>query len=122
MRKSERINLFFRQLSSVEPCSDHDQAYRLIESTLNAIEDKYSGVAFDPGAWKTDGRIYLPQADRSFRSTEHHDVVKYQSLGHWTFIAANGAFLIHEIQRGKVVVDRPGLDGRAVEAFVIKAK
>lgn len=117
MKKTERVRLFFRRLEQARPCENHDEAYALIVMTLNSVEDAHSGVPFNPATWQNDGRLYPPQPDRGVLSKDCPGVIRYRSLGHWTYVAPNGAFRIEEIATHKTLVDRPGWDGRTVEAF-----
>lgn len=71
----------------------------------------------NPATWATDGRLYPPQADNATNPKEYPGVLRYRSVAHWTYIAPNGAFRIEIIASRKVLVDRPGQDGRPVEAF-----
>lgn len=117
MKKAERVRRFLERLAAAEPCASHDDAHSLIVTTLNAIEDEHSGVLFNPAAWENDGRLYPPQLDNAVLLTDLPGVLRYRSVGHWTFIAPNGAFRIEEIAARKILLDRPGADGRPVGAF-----
>ena len=117
MRKNERVRLFLARLAAAAACTNHDEAYALIAATLTAVEDENSGVPANPATWDTDGRLYPPQADNATEPKEYPGVVRYRSVAHWTYIAPNGAFRIEIIPSRKVLIDRPGQDGRPVEAF-----
>jgi hypothetical protein len=120
MKKSERVRLFLDRLKAAEPCADHDEAYDLIAVILNAVEDEHSGVPPNPATWESDGRLYPPQADRASLPAGFSGVVRYRSLGHWTYVAPNGAFRIKEIASREVLIDCVGRDGRGVQAFAVR--
>ena len=112
--KAVRLKLFVERLKASAPAMDREQARQLIENALNAIEDEFLGVPFDPANWRTDGRMYPVQDDNADDVEGYPDVTVYHSRKHDTFIRDNGAFEIREATTGKVVVARPGADGRGV--------
>lgn len=111
--KAERIAEFFRRLAALPPLADQASARRAIEATLNAVEDELSGVAFNPGNWRTDGRMY-PVQDDNAADVQGSGVLALRSRGHETFLAANGAIEIRESTNDKVVFTKAGADGRGV--------
>lgn len=119
MKKMARMKMLLERLAKAPLCRSHDEAYRLLSQELNAIEDEYSGVPFEPEKWESDGRLYMPQRDNASLSPQHRGVIRYRSRSHWTFVADNGAFLIQEIPTNRVVLERPGEDGRLTAEFTI---
>jgi hypothetical protein len=119
MNKRARMQLFFKLLATARPCTDVDDAYRQIETILNAIEERHSGVPYDPGNWKNDSRLYMPLMDNSSHPRDCRGVTKLWSFGQSTLIAPNGAYLIKETRSEPVVLEKAGHDGRAVSAFGI---
>lgn len=115
----ERFALFLKRLLVSPAAATHDEARALLADTLNAVEDAFSGVAFDPGKYLTDGRLYPPQDDSRREVPGRDDVVRFRSRGHNTWIASNGAIRIEKIGKmGEPAVcclDKPGADGRTVE-------
>ena len=71
-------------------------------------------IPFDPDAWLSDGRMYPPQGDSRRKVPGRNDLVRYRSLGHNTWIGANGAIRIAGVD-GQVFLEKPGADGRTVE-------
>ena len=63
LSKDARLRLFFDGLRSAIPAANHDEAFALIATTLNAVEGEHSGVPANPSNWQSDGRMYPPQAD-----------------------------------------------------------
>jgi hypothetical protein len=61
--KAERFLLFLSQLSPVPSVDSGDAALGLITSTLNRVEDEWSGSPFAPTRWQDDGRLYPPDPD-----------------------------------------------------------
>jgi hypothetical protein len=114
LRKQERLDEFVRRLAALPAARSHDEARRLIEVTLNQVEDELSGVPYDPGRWRTDGRMYPVQDDHAADVDGHPSVTSYRSRRHDTFIAANGAFEIHDLSTGGILIRKLGADGRGV--------
>lgn len=124
LSKKERLQLFLKALADVpddQRPSTHDEAFALIATTLNRIEDAHSGVPYNPDTWQTDGRMYPPQLDARRSVQGFTGVTRYRSKGHNTFIGDNGAIEIASIPAGggvldgrKVFVSVPGRDGRDV--------
>jgi hypothetical protein len=112
--KKLRFAEFIRQLGALPPASNHDEAFRQLEETLNQTEDEQSGVPFDPARWRTDGRMYPPQSDSASDVEGYPDLISYRSRRHETTIAKNGAFEIRDVQTGEVVLHKPGRDGKGV--------
>ena len=117
--QAQRVAEFLRRLGEARPVASHDGAFELVRDTLNAVEDQFSGVAFDPNKHLTDGRLYPPQEDSRRSVPGRDDVVRYRSRGHNTWIATNGAIRIEKIGKGSepstCCLDKPGADGKAVE-------
>ena len=117
LSKAERLAEFFRRLGIAEAVSSFDEAYRLLCSTLDGVEDELSGLTNEPDRWMTSDRMFPPQLDR-MSSVEECEVKRFDNLRHITFIAANGAIEIRSMRRKKGVIDvhfsKAGLDGRAI--------
>src|SRR4051812_33222003 len=119
LTQAQRVAEFLKGLGEARPAASHDEAFDLVRDTLNAVEDQFSAVAFDPEKHLTDGRLYPPHEDSRRSVPGRDDVVRYRSRGHNTFIAANGAIRIEKIGKGGepsiCCLDKPGADGKAVE-------
>jgi hypothetical protein len=114
MTKGERLALFYERLQAATAASSHDEAYALLCSTLNAVENEHSGVPFNPDNWQTDGRMYPPQQDRASRVEGFPEVIRYGSFRHNTFIASNGAIEVRIIATDAVHFVKPGANGKGV--------
>jgi len=117
MTKPLRFQLFLDRLGQAEAVASHDTALSLIEKILNAVEDEYSGIAFNPHAWQSDGRMYPPQEDMASAAVGYSHVTVYRSRSHRTYIAENGAFMITEVFGSRMIIQKCGVDGRHVEDF-----
>ena len=112
--KRDRLREVFRRLASAESPSTFDEAYRLLCSTIELVEDQHSGLPNEPARWKELQRLFPPGTDR-MSSVEGTEVKRFDSLGHVTYIAPNGAIEIRakRSNTGQVVVhlSKPGSDG-----------
>jgi hypothetical protein len=115
----ERFALFLKRLMASAAATTQDEARTLLAETLNAVEDAFSGVAFDPDKHITDGRLYPPQDDSRRDVLGRNDVVRFRSRGHNTWIASNGAIRIEKIGKtgepSVCCLDKPGADGMTVK-------
>lgn len=119
LTQAERIAVFLKRLEHSKPARTREEAFRHVTDTLNAVEDSFSGAAYDPEKHLTDGRLYPPQPDSKRDVPGREDVVRYRSRGHNTWIADNGAIRIEKIAKGAeppvCCLDKPGADGKTVE-------
>jgi hypothetical protein len=114
VNKAARLRLFLARLAASPIAANHDQAFALIASVLNAVEDEHSGVPADPNNWRSDGRMYPPQADNARPSADLPGVIVYRSFAHRTLIASNGAFTIIELSTNKALIEKLGGDGKGL--------
>jgi hypothetical protein len=77
MDKKARLELFYETLGAAPAATTRDEAYALICTTLNAIEDEHSGVPNTPSNWQTDGRLYPPQTDRAYAVDGFPELIRY---------------------------------------------
>ena len=115
MTKGERIAELVRRLEAAAPASNADEALNLVTSILEAVEDQHSGVANDPSSPFADERIWPPIARYSFAIAGRDDLDCYRQKGHETLIGAGGAILIRTRIETRVILDKPGRDGRKVD-------
>jgi uncharacterized protein YPO0396 len=116
--RKQRLREFLHRLERSSCASSLDEARKLIDATLNAVEDEMSGVPYNPTTWLTDGRMY-PVQDDNIRDLPGHPTVKRaRSKDHNTYIAKNGAIRIVQISTKEVVLDKPGEDGNVVSRGV----
>lgn len=111
--KAERLTIFFDRLTAAPPANNAEEAYNLIATTLNAVEDEYSGAPFNPPMWKTDERMYPPFKDNRRAVVGYPEVTRYRSVGHHTMVGSNGSIQIVSV-RGVTLFDKAGIDGRYV--------
>lgn len=116
--KPERVQLLFQELTNAAPQSTEPGVLRLIEETLDLIEDAYSGVPKNPMHFETikpDGRLYAPHPQFKIAS-RRPGCSCYRQAAHKTYVAANGAFRIVAMTSAgeDVVFDKAGADGKGV--------
>lgn len=117
MDKQQRLQEFLRRMTSAPAASDHQSALALLSDTLNAVEDQYSGVPYDPESWETDGRMYPPQLDSSREVKGFPGVIRYRSRSHNTYISDAGAIEIqtpNPAHQGSVLFSKLGANGQGV--------
>ena len=118
--KAERLAEFFRRLGAASAASSGDEAYRLLCSTLDQVEDEMSGLPNQPARWLTLDRMFPPQTDR-MTLVEGCAVTRFENLRHITYIAANGAIEIRSRRRRNGASDvhfsKAGSDGRMLIEF-----
>lgn len=112
MDKKARLVIFYQQLSDAPPVSTHDEAYELLCTVLNRVEDEHSGIPNNPENWETDGRLYPPQLD-SVRKIDD-DLLRYRSSKHNTYIASNGAIEVCSVNNDEVLFAKAGANGKGV--------
>jgi hypothetical protein len=113
--KAARLAEFFRRLERAPACSHLASAREQLEEIMNAVEDEFSGVPFNPDAQNAppDGRMYPPH-DKYLRDSGSSKVQLFAHVRHRTAFAANGAIKI-TLSDGTVAIDKPGQDGRTVD-------
>jgi len=110
LSKSARLKIVLQRLHTAEATATHDAAFALIAEILNDVEDEHSGIPANPSNWRSDGRMYPPQADNARSSPDLPGVMVYRNRGHRTLVAANGAFTIIDVQTDEVLIEKLGLD------------
>lgn len=61
---AERLAIFYEPLAASPACQTSDEALVLLITTLEAVEDEFSGVIKNPTpGLKPDGRMHAPQPD-----------------------------------------------------------
>jgi hypothetical protein len=115
--KTERLAEYFRRLGGAAVACSFAEAYGLVCSTLDAVEDAMSGLPNEPERWMTLDRMFPPQVDR-MSSVDGCEVKRFDHLRHITYIAANGAIEIRSKGRKRGAIEvhfsKAGADGRRI--------
>lgn len=112
--KGERLGEFYSRLESAPPVGSFLSAYELLKVTLNAVEDEFTNIPFNPNNWMDDGRLYPPQEDSIRNVPGHENVTMFRSRGHLTYIADNGAIEIQQTKSMEIVFSKHGSNGFGV--------
>ena len=116
LTKRERLAIVFERLRTGPRASSADEARVLLDSTLVAVEDEFSGIpATVPPPAGVGERMYPALPDRTHPLTGRADVIVMEHRHQSTYLRDNGAILIVESRDGKVLLDLPGIDGRRVD-------
>jgi len=112
MDKNERFALFVREMEEAAPAASFEEARLLLETVLNGVEDRHSGVPYNPENWQADGRLYPPHDD-SERKSDTRGVRIFRTRGHRVSIAENGALRIVAADLpARIIFEKVGKDGR----------
>jgi len=111
--KAERLEIFKRSLLRAKSAASLSEALQQIAEILNRIEDRHSGIPFDPEHWMSDGRLYPPQHDAERLVPDHPNVRRFRSRQHNTFIGNNGAIEIQDLT-GEVLLAKRGENRKGV--------
>jgi hypothetical protein len=112
--KEERVAIFVGRLAAAPAAATAEAAFAQVGAILNAVEDEFTDIPYDPASWQTDGRLYPPQADNKRSVEGRSGVVRFRSRGHNTYIGENGSIKITSVANDEVVLEKPGRDGRTV--------
>jgi hypothetical protein len=114
MERGARFALFVEEMEAAEPAASYEEARQLLETILNEVENRHSGVPFIPDNCAADGRMYPPQDD-SEQKSGLAGVRMFRTRRHRVWIAENGAIRITTAgTRGEqIVLDKAGKDGGA---------
>lgn len=117
MERSERFTLFVQEVTEAAPAATYEEARKSVASILDRIEDVHSGVEYNPGAWRDDGRMYPPGDDYE-RQSPFPDVRVFRTRGHYVFFGSNGAIKITSAKwplgdpEAEIILNKPGKDGK----------
>lgn len=112
--KHVRLQVFLERLRSAEPVATGEEAKRLIDETLNEVENRLTDIPYDPTQWRTDGRMYPVQDDNAGDVDGYPEVTSYRSRKHETLVRENGAFEIRDANTQEVLIAKAGSDGKGV--------
>jgi hypothetical protein len=114
LSKLERLAVFLARLQRCMPASNSAAAYALVTRELDNVENELSETPANPQLRETDGRLYPPQADSAIEVPDRNDLKRYRSRRHNTWIGANGAIRIEDLD-GVLLLSKPGSDGIEIE-------
>ena len=110
--EESEISDFPAAIEGAKCAASAEEALSLLASTLNTVEDEFSGIPPRPQSWQ-DGRMYPPQEDNRYRVSGCPSLCRYRSREHNTFIGLNGSVRIETCgAKPGIVLDKPGADGR----------
>lgn len=112
LSKKERLNIFIKQLNDASAASNDSEAYELLSTILNDVEDEHTLIPNTPETWDSDGRMYPPQEDH--KHTESSEITRYRNRNHNTYFGSNGSIRIETVNGKVILLDKAGLDGRKV--------
>ena len=104
--KAERLAEFLKRLEVSPAAKSFDEARMLVERVLHEVEDELCPAPED--------QMGPPLDDNRHSVPGHPEVTRYRNKGHNTFLRQNGAIRIEELPSKRVVLDKPGADGRRV--------
>jgi hypothetical protein len=111
MPKPARLAEFIRRLAAATPANNFDEAYALLCDTMNAVEDEFTSIPYNPPTPPDDdGRLYPPFEDHRKEVKGRPDLKAYRSKAHWTTIGSNGAITIADL-KGREILVKLGADG-----------
>lgn len=107
LTKGQRLNMVYDGVTKAPAATTAQEAMQQMNSTLDAVEDAYSGVPKNPNpGLASDGRMYPAQADRMV--TEADGSITATSRGHVTTYGPNGSITVTDRATGAVVYSKPG--------------
>lgn len=106
--KKERLAIFYARLAAEPAAASHDEARALLERVLNAVENEFSGVPYEPESME---RMYPPMDDNQRAVSGNQGIMRYRSKGNYTYIGANGAISITGLE-GESLFSKAGADGQ----------
>ncbi len=111
LTKGERIVLFSKMLENSPGAKTVDEAMKLVNSTLDKVEDMYSGVKKNPNAAKMpnrdDGRMY-GILDDTYVTRKADGSAVARTKGNIIEFGSEGSIKILTKDKSKVLLDKPG--------------
>ena len=108
LSKSERINIFLKQLSKTNSVGTQDDAIKLINKTLDEVEDTYSGVKKANGIPdRDDGRMYGILDDKYVKTLEDGTKLA-ETRGNRILLKKDGGFEIQTKDGSKTLFSKQG--------------
>jgi RHS repeat-associated protein len=106
--KSDRLKIFTARLKEAAPVSNQKEALNLINTTLDAVEDQYSGVLKAKGIPnRDDGRMY-GILDEKYVTTLKDGTKVANTKGNRIVLNKDGGFEIQSKDGKQVLFSKPG--------------
>ncbi len=103
---------------ALPPAKSLDGALEQLSTTLNEVENEYSGIPYNPDEPEGDGRLYPPSQKYGRPFPQHPRVQRLRQVGHNTLIGDNGSVEIRAVAEdpleGDLLFSKPGADGKKV--------
>ncbi|MBL1080312.1 SHOCT domain-containing protein [Nocardia sp. 2] len=103
----QRLDIYYERLGQLPPANSADEAFNQVATTLDAVEDQYSGVPRNPNPgldW--DGRMYPPREDYTVQNPDGS--LTANTKGSVINIGSNGSIEIISKNSGQVEFFKPG--------------
>lgn len=109
LSKGERLKIFASRLKAASKPSSADDAIKLVNETLDGVEDMYSGVQKNPNASllpnRGDGRMY-GILDDTFVTRHADGSLTALTKGHKIEAAADGSFKFFDRRSGQLFLQK----------------
>lgn len=104
---NQRLDVLYQRLQQSAPAKTADEALNQVSTTLDGVEDDYSGVPRNPNPGKDwDGRMYPPREDNIIRNPDGSIVAR--TRGSDINIGRDGSIEIVSKTTGEVKLSKPG--------------
>lgn len=105
----DRLKKLYERLDQLPPARNADEAFQQLATTLDQVEDEYSGVPRDPNpGLKFDGRMYPPREDFTERTEDGG--LRATTRGNQINISPDGTTSILSRRSGEEVYRRAGAE------------
>ncbi|MGX5816614.1 RHS repeat domain-containing protein [Chitinophaga lutea] len=108
LSKAERLGKFFSKLEAAESVADQKSAIKLINKTLDEVEDQFSGIPKASGVTRgDDGRMY-GILDEMYVKTLKDGTKIANSRGHRTVLGTDGSIKVQSLDGTKTFFEKLG--------------
>jgi hypothetical protein len=108
LSKKERLELVFQELEKAPPATSAEEALELVCLTLEAVEDKHSGVPYDPNPPRRKSeRMFRPQADSIDRRADGG--LTAETFGQMIRTYPDGSIIIVDKGDGRILFEKKGV-------------
>jgi hypothetical protein len=108
--KQQRLEEIYRRLAQAPTARTFAEMRAQLADVINAVEDRLTGIPYNPANWRSDGRIYPVHDDNVFDVAGHPRVTLLRARKNLVYIGDNGSVEIHNASGG-VAFRKPGRDG-----------